>query len=193
MAIKIGSNFSFQGKNFLDERQGLAKKKEDLLNWSVAIPAGFEVNCDGEWYVYNPSVEASSETGYFHPRNESLSGAIEGVVSDQLIPLEDKVEKLEVALDSIKEDVLTGIKGDLNEVKESIEETLIPLEASVEVLEEHTKDTTIHITSGERQTWNEKVDVEFISSLEGQAPSQSGVTISCSIWNPNNKSYNDYF
>ena len=67
MAINIGSNFNYQGANFLDGRQGEAKTLRDLLEWDVLVPEGFEVNVDGSWYTYDPAYN-SPITGRFKKR-----------------------------------------------------------------------------------------------------------------------------
>ena len=66
--IKIGTGFLYNGKNFLDVRQGEADTLEDLRTWNLNIPPGFEVCVDGIWYVYNPEYTFDSETGYFRKR-----------------------------------------------------------------------------------------------------------------------------
>ena len=66
--IKIGTGFLYNGKNFLDVRQGEADTLEDLRTWNLNIPPGFEVCVDGVWYVYNPEYTFDSETGYFRKR-----------------------------------------------------------------------------------------------------------------------------
>ena len=70
MAIIPGSNFRFQGKKYLDDRQ-YVRYKSDLLNWSEPLPDGFEVYCEEaiQWYTYDWRYE-SSETGHFKIRGE---------------------------------------------------------------------------------------------------------------------------
>ena len=72
MAINIGTNFSYRGQNFLDQRQGLAKTTADLLSWSEIVPEGFEVYCseNGKWYTYRSDF-SSIETGHFKLRIDS--------------------------------------------------------------------------------------------------------------------------
>ena len=52
MSLKIGTNFNYQGHDFLDYRQGLPKTLEDLRNWDILVPLGFEACVDGEWYMW---------------------------------------------------------------------------------------------------------------------------------------------
>ena len=66
--IKIGTGFLYNGKNFLDVRQGSADSLEDLRTWNLNIPPGFEVCVDGVWYVYNPEYDPDPETGRFRKR-----------------------------------------------------------------------------------------------------------------------------
>ena len=51
MAIGIGSNFLFEGEEFLDKRQSLVKSLDDLKNWDKLVPVGFEVPFNGVWWV----------------------------------------------------------------------------------------------------------------------------------------------
>lgn len=73
--IEIGTNFSYKGPRFLDERHGLAGSKNDLRDWSIPIPEGFEVflndvNSDEgpAWYTYSSSNEYDEFTGKFKKR-----------------------------------------------------------------------------------------------------------------------------
>jgi hypothetical protein len=70
MAINIGTNFSYKGQQFLDQRQKVATK-QDLLSWSIAVPEGFEVYCeeDNKWYIYD-SRNSSPLTGHYKIRLE---------------------------------------------------------------------------------------------------------------------------
>lgn len=70
MAIKIGTNFSYNGRQFLDSRQRVMTKRT-LLSWSIAVPEGFEVYCEegSKWYVYDSSY-TDSQTGHFKLRIE---------------------------------------------------------------------------------------------------------------------------
>lgn len=69
--IKIGTNFLYKGSLFLDDRQGIAESKTDLLEWSIPVPEGFEVYLnlgnDPAWYTYKSSYW-SEETGHFERR-----------------------------------------------------------------------------------------------------------------------------
>lgn len=69
--INIGTNFSYKGILFLDDRQGIARSKSDLRNWSIPVPEGFEVYLplegDSAWYTYKSDYN-STETGHFERR-----------------------------------------------------------------------------------------------------------------------------
>ena len=65
--INIGTNFGYQGDLFLDDRQGYPQTKNDLLNWSIPIPEGFEVCLDNVWYVYDSNIN-DPYTGHFKKR-----------------------------------------------------------------------------------------------------------------------------
>ena len=71
-AISIGTPFLFQGKEYLDSRQGLASTLEDLKNWNISIPDGFEVYVKSEksWYQYRPNEKYYPDSGYFKKRDK---------------------------------------------------------------------------------------------------------------------------
>ena len=98
--IDIGTNILFNGKKFLDARQGEAYTTSDLLNWSLNIPAGFEVCVEGIWYVYRPDLEFDSKTGYFRKRIDAEIGEsmdISGIQS-QISELMDEVFPLTLTI-----------------------------------------------------------------------------------------------
>lgn len=76
--INIGTNFLYKGILFLDDRQGIARSKNDLKEWddtNVPIPVGFEVYLNTEndpaWYTYKPAQSGgiyNEETGWFERR-----------------------------------------------------------------------------------------------------------------------------
>lgn len=66
--INIGTNFEYQGDLFLDGRQGEPQTTDDLLNWSIPIPEGFEVCLNKVWYVYDSIATPDPVTGKFHKR-----------------------------------------------------------------------------------------------------------------------------
>lgn len=94
MAIIIGSNFSYNGFLFLDERQGLPKTESDLKNWNTSIPEGFEVYLpsDGEWYVFKSEYN-DPNTGHFRKRNQSNQ--------DEINNIKDKIDNLEINVDNL--------------------------------------------------------------------------------------------
>lgn len=73
--IDIGTNFLYKGVLFLDDRQGIAQSKTDLLNWSIPVPEGFEVYLnlenDPAWYTYHSSYN-EPDTGHFKRRVDNL-------------------------------------------------------------------------------------------------------------------------
>lgn len=83
--INIGTNFNYQGSNFLDSRQGLPQTKDDLLTWDVLVPLGFETCVRGEWYVYKGENYWNIETGHWERRIDT-SG------------IEAEIEKLNAAV-----------------------------------------------------------------------------------------------
>lgn len=71
MANKIGSNFLLPAKVFLDKRQGIVSRIEELGAWDFnkyPIPNGFEVFVDGKWYTYYKDIEKDPTTGFFRIR-----------------------------------------------------------------------------------------------------------------------------
>ena len=78
MAFDIGSNFSYQGKGFIDKRVDWAESEKDLLDWNIPVPEGFEVCVSGVWYVYSESYN-SPVTGKFLPRvTDNVESAVPG-------------------------------------------------------------------------------------------------------------------
>lgn len=78
MALKIGTNINYEGHEFLDVRQNTPKTLNDLKNWSVLVPNGFEVCVNNDWYVYDPAY-TSEETGHFQKRidNDFIGSELE--------------------------------------------------------------------------------------------------------------------
>lgn len=71
MALNIGTNLNYQGEKFLDNRKNLVSRKEDLLNWNILVPEGFEVFVEGKWYMYSKN-NSDPITGKFKERNNDL-------------------------------------------------------------------------------------------------------------------------
>lgn len=67
MATRLTSNFSYQAEDFLDARIKQAKTLEDLKNWDILVPRGFEIVLDGVWYSYDPDYELLA-SGHWIPR-----------------------------------------------------------------------------------------------------------------------------
>ena len=70
MAINIGSNFMYRGEKYLDDRLNGITGTDDLKNWSIPIPNGFEVFFDDHWYTYNSENTFDDTLGYFRIRSE---------------------------------------------------------------------------------------------------------------------------
>lgn len=62
--LKLGTNYKYASTDFLDSRQGEAKTKEDLKNWTLPVPPGFKVCLDSVWYYYDPNVNMA-DTGHW--------------------------------------------------------------------------------------------------------------------------------
>lgn len=97
--IKIGTNFLYNSKNFLDLRQGEADSLEDLKTWNINIPVGFEVCVNGVWYVYNPDFE-DEITGHFKKRVdvELTSSTDFNNIYDQVTELQNTVFPLTLSV-----------------------------------------------------------------------------------------------
>lgn len=96
MSISIGSNFLYQGKKFLDDRVEIVKKTEDLKNWDIPIPDGFEVFVEGSWYMFSSNNPDDPVTGKFKKRfglSQEFGGSSELTVSQYA--LTNKINDLE--------------------------------------------------------------------------------------------------
>jgi hypothetical protein len=115
----IGTNFSYRSKDFLDDRQGKATTKKDLLNWTIPVPEGFEACLDGVWYYYD-STKTNKETGHWIPRvatdieniseeDDSKRAVAAGVIRGMALDVED-LKKQTKLLDNVIYPVkITGV------------------------------------------------------------------------------------
>ena len=113
MSHNIGTNFSYKAENFLDYRQGHANSKEDLKNWNVPVPVGFEVCVNNEWYYYDPNFN-NSETGHWikrvissfddtiDPSNQAASMSIISDINEDVERLNIETRKLDEKLNPTK-------------------------------------------------------------------------------------------
>lgn len=67
MSARIGQNFSYDARDFLDYRQGYPKTKDELKNWKIPVPEGFEVCLSNVWYYYDSGTDLP-DTGHWIPR-----------------------------------------------------------------------------------------------------------------------------
>lgn len=81
MSLKIGTNFDYQGHDFLDKRQGLPQSLEDLRNWDILVPLGFEACVDGEWYMYKGQDYWNDETGHWEKRSVSMGNNYDDAIA----------------------------------------------------------------------------------------------------------------
>ena len=70
MAINVGSNFLYQGRKYLDDRLNKAKSIEDLKNWTIPVPDGFEIFVENSWYEFNSTNPVDPKLGKFKKRSE---------------------------------------------------------------------------------------------------------------------------
>ncbi len=104
--IEIGTNFSYKGPLFLDDRHGIAKSKLDLLNWSIPVPEGFEVYLDLEndpaWYTYNSRTNLE-DTGHFKRRIDEgwVTNEINEVNAD-IINIRSQIDNIWDAINNIE-------------------------------------------------------------------------------------------
>ena len=96
MSLKIGTNIEYNGRKFLDSRQGKANTIEDLKTWSTPVPEGFEISLGGTWYIYSSSLPVSQETGHFHLRPDyDIPGSEYGTRIDREIgKIEEEISKI---------------------------------------------------------------------------------------------------
>lgn len=81
MSLKIGTNFEYQGHDFLDYRQGLPQSLEDLRNWDILVPLGFEACVSGEWYMYKGPDYWDPETGHWEKRSVSMGNNYDDAIA----------------------------------------------------------------------------------------------------------------
>lgn len=104
MSNRIATNFDYQAKEFLDQRQGRAKTKEDLKNWSVSVPIGFKVCLDESWYYYDPTKDLP-ETGHWVP-----------TVTNDLKSIDDPERQ------TVGAGVVEGIQGSVDALEEDLQD-----------------------------------------------------------------------
>lgn len=173
--VHIGSNFSLDSKEFLDDRIGQAKTLGDLKNWDKELPEGFEVCLDGIWYYYDSSYQ-SEETGHFIKRvaedldDEEINGksrsASLGMVKDLAENLEglgENVDDINTAMNPIS--ILNVIAG--------------PIFTSIEDLEDElrvkTEDISTKIMNG---VYDENLDIDNDGEL-----SDNDISLWSSLYN----------
>lgn len=111
MATLIGTNFSYKAEDFLDERQGSAKTKDDLKNWSIPVPEGFEVCLDSTWYYYSSKITLQ-DTGHWIPKivkelsdetdpNQAASISVVKSVSSNIDSIKSSVQDLGKSLSPV--------------------------------------------------------------------------------------------
>ena len=104
--IEIGTNFSYKGPRFLDERHGIARTKEDLRNWTIPIPEGFEVYLDSNsdsdggpaWYTYS-SRNQDESTGHFKRRIDV--GLVENIINDNTNIIYTEINNIQSEIDNM--------------------------------------------------------------------------------------------
>lgn len=117
--IKTGTNYDYNAREFLDRRQGLAKTEEDLKNWAIPVPHGFEICLPGgTWYYFNPEVNLP-KTGHWIPK-------LENNISENEEPVDD--EHRSVSLKAGKE--IKSRIGNMSDQINIIEQKLFPLQIS---------------------------------------------------------------
>lgn len=134
MAVNIGTNYSFKGKQFLDDRQGIIQRKEELKDWKIPVPEGFEVFVEGEWYIYKPNEEPNTVTGQWFPR---IIISQEFGNSDTTIVSQSKItERFE------------QVNGDLSELENRTDDKISLVNEDIFELAAEVFPMTVNITSG---------------------------------------------
>ena len=111
MSAKIGQNFSYLGRNFLDNRQGIPKTEGDLKNWSYPVPVGFEVCLGTTWYYYDPG-KTTENTGHWIPRVCSdLDSGFNNQAVSKLV-LQNELNKSKTEINELKKKI-SELEGSL--------------------------------------------------------------------------------
>lgn len=87
--MKVGTNFEYEGHDFLDRRT-LVSSTSELLGWDKLIPEGFEVCLNGTWYTYKTTYW-NEETGHFQKRVDNIDGS---GIEEQLRQMSAKINEL---------------------------------------------------------------------------------------------------
>jgi hypothetical protein len=103
MSTYIGTNFSYKAEDFLDGRQGIAKSKEELKNWTTPVPKSFEICLSGTWYYYD-SEKNLDDTGHWIPRvTESLEDTTDDSRAVSVAALRDLSDQVGVDINALKD------------------------------------------------------------------------------------------
>lgn len=117
MAINVGSNFLFKGEEFLDKRQNLVNSLDDLKNWDISVPNGWEVYFEGTWYTYRPDLPKNDITGFFIKRikeiDETISSQIEEV-NEKIDGFSDTVNEVKIKQNILVADTFEDLQKDEN-------------------------------------------------------------------------------
>lgn len=109
MGINIGTNFNYQGVDFLDSRQSMPKTLADLQNWDILVPEGFEAFVQGEWYIYKGLGYWNSDTGHWAKRSAEMR---------------DYGEEIAKLMSAIFPMTFEVSSGEIHEIGESIRPTI---------------------------------------------------------------------
>jgi hypothetical protein len=112
--LKLGTNYDYESRQFLDSRQGIAETKEDLKNWSIPVPVGFQVCLDGVWYYYDPNVNLP-ETGHWVSCIEDNISEI-----DSINPINPDNRSMSLNLGRQLASDLAKSEGDLDELMRQV-------------------------------------------------------------------------
>lgn len=149
MAISIGANFSYNGKLFIDDRQGLAKNKSDLKNWSLVIPEGFEIylESEGDWYIYK-STNNDPETGKFLKRDKKSDEEI-GRIDEEINRIDGEISRIDGRIDDTN--------SDLESTKQTIQNNYDILDQKINTVNDKIDDVSTSLDEKIEDT-NNKID-----------------------------------
>ena len=103
MPTLVGTNYSYKAKDFLDERQGIAKSKEELKNWTTPVPESFEVCLDGVWYYYDKNIDLK-DTGHWVPRTaDTLDSSVSDKQSASTGSLKEVKDQIDNVVDTVRD------------------------------------------------------------------------------------------
>lgn len=131
MSLNIGTNFNYQGEDFLDSRQGAPKSTSDLKNWTIPVPLGFEACLDGTWYMWMGLDSADDPVlGHWRKRPMGEGGGNYDEAIDKLMRAVFKLE-FTVSGGGTYESGTTGVKPTISWIGRKESATVYPMSSQI--------------------------------------------------------------